>query len=1080
MRRLDGAWKVAVLTAPAGSGKTTLAAQIADRRDALWCRVRTEDRDPTHLFGSLLGAAARMRRRTGSRTRRLFESHRDMERDGGLLIASFLDELETGVGKSGRLVVLDDLHVLADAREALGWLRRLIEESGPRLRFVLTCRGEPPLPVTRWALDHTIVILRGADLDFTLAEQEALLRGVLRLRLDPTARSALRASVGGWAAGLVLAARHWTVTGRAPERAQGEPGTARAFAFMAEEVFAPLPARLQRALCRAAMLEELDRDAVRLVLGPADAEYFFRETARRDLFLQSREGDPAASFHPLFREFLRNRAPTAPDPGRARRLRRLSSHWAQRGEPGLAVRALAEAGDLRQAARVFDRVARGDPEVGKAALRPVADQLASAPEGPTSPLVLLHAAMHSRDAGRIDEALRRALEAADGFVRHRAFRMAAAAYRLEVQLAILTGRWRGALRHGEVLLGALPARPRVARAEVLIQLGYLALHAGDPRRAQEMLAAAVPMLRGRGLVVQRAEAALRRGVVVFTEGRWDVYLDYARQALGVYRRTGHVARAQTLLVNMAEACTYLGEEATALAYLDEVRTLVPRSGTPSNVVLAAIGRARALSERGSLSDAETAFKDAREELGKRSLPMMALQLEVWHGILERRRGRLPAAERILTRAVDGFLSLESPSWLTLARMERALVRGLRGHRDEALRDLAAAAHVSRRLGDRKELARNQLFEARVRQTGGTSFAAPLARALRALERDSYLVLLRKEVDVAAPLLAGAPSTPAIERARANLPEAARNGQAKGRSPTRARAQAGRAATRTTSGRIPEVTVRLLGGFEVRVDGDPVSFARRAAEHLVAYLALRRGQPVRREALAELLWPGAAPEASRNRFDVALNTARQALEPNTPARGPFRRLHTEGGLCRLASERLALDVEQFERLARATQPWLERQSRTPWVPLARVARGDARRAAAALEIALAAYPGDLLPELADAPWVVRERERLREHCHRLQLAHGHLALALGRVEPAADAARQVLASDPLHEEAERLLLRALGALGERAAVVRSYGEFAARLARELETSPSPETAALAEELSGQRTRPAFATEAGDRG
>jgi DNA-binding SARP family transcriptional activator len=63
----------------------------------------------------------------------------------------------------------------------------------------------------------------------------------------------------------------------------------------------------------------------------------------------------------------------------------------------------------------------------------------------------------------------------------------------------------------------------------------------------------------------------------------------------------------------------------------------------------------------------------------------------------------------------------------------------------------------------------------------------------------------------------------------------------------------------------------------------------------------------------------------------------------------------------------------------------------------------------------------------------------------------------------EAARLVLAADPLHEEALRLLLRSLGARGDRAAVLRSYQEFARRLAEELDTTPSPETTALCREL-----------------
>jgi DNA-binding SARP family transcriptional activator len=258
---------------------------------------------------------------------------------------------------------------------------------------------------------------------------------------------------------------------------------------------------------------------------------------------------------------------------------------------------------------------------------------------------------------------------------------------------------------------------------------------------------------------------------------------------------------------------------------------------------------------------------------------------------------------------------------------------------------------------------------------------------------------------------------------------------------------------------------MLGAFEVWRDGQPVRFPRSAAAALVAYLALRPGA-VRRETLAEALWPGIPARASRNRFDVALNAARRALEPSVPARGPFRVLTSEGGLCRLATAGLVTDVEVCDRLARGCEGFLEHRAHARWsggpAPAAREARG----ALVPLERALAAYRGDLLPQLPDAAWAEAERERLRDRHHRLLMGLAAITLSLGEPARAAEVARRVLAFDPLHEEALRLLMRALAARGERAAALRLYHEFERRLAAELDTAPGPETVALSRELTSR--------------
>jgi two-component SAPR family response regulator len=55
-----------------------------------------------------------------------------------------------------------------------------------------------------------------------------------------------------------------------------------------------------------------------------------------------------------------------------------------------------------------------------------------------------------------------------------------------------------------------------------------------------------------------------------------------------------------------------------------------------------------------------------------------------------------------------------------------------------------------------------------------------------------------------------------------------------------------------------VEVRLLGGFEVRVDGRPVTgFESQKVRGLLAYLVATRGTSHGRERLAELFWPAAA-------------------------------------------------------------------------------------------------------------------------------------------------------------------------------------------------------------------------------
>ncbi len=140
-------------------------------------------------------------------------------------------------------------------------------------------------------------------------------------------------------------------------------------------------------------------------------------------------------------------------------------------------------------------------------------------------------------------------------------------------------------------------------------------------------------------------------------------------------------------------------------------------------------------------------------------------------------------------------------------------------------------------------------------------------------------------------------------------------------------------------------VSLLGGVRAH-DGVQTldRFPSRAVAALLARLAMAPGRAHAREELAELLWPGAAPDVGRNRLRQALSTLKSLLEP---AHQPGSRvLLADRVYVRVAPGALDCDVLRFERLARA---------------------GQADEAAAL-------YGGELMPgHYGD--WIETERQRL---------------------------------------------------------------------------------------------------------
>lgn len=257
---------------------------------------------------------------------------------------------------------------------------------------------------------------------------------------------------------------------------------------------------------------------------------------------------------------------------------------------------------------------------------------------------------------------------------------------------------------------------------------------------------------------------------------------------------------------------------------------------------------------------------------------------------------------------------------------------------------------------------------------------------------------------------------------------------------------------------PRAEVRLLGGFEVRVDGRTVSgFESQKVRGLLAFLAVSRGTFHGRERLAELFWPDHEPAAARSSLRQALYNLRSTLAQGTGWQ-PIVATHQAVSLDR--GPEVWVDVEAFEE-------------------------GLRRRSTETLDASVQLYRGDFLSgcpvrggEELDT-WIEEQQERLREGAiqalralidhHRDRGGPG----AAGGYRLAIQHAQRLLALDPLAEEAHRELMSLYGASGRRGRALSQFEELRHRLDRELGVEPSAETHALyrailrEEQVAGER-------------
>ncbi|MDQ4096986.1 MAG: tetratricopeptide repeat protein, partial [Actinomycetota bacterium] len=204
------------------------------------------------------------------------------------------------------------------------------------------------------------------------------------------------------------------------------------------------------------------------------------------------------------------------------------------------------------------------------------------------------------------------------------------------------------------------------------------------------------------------------------------------------------------------------------------------------------------------------------------------------------------------------------------------------------------------------------------------------------------------------------------------------------------------------------------------------------------LIARRGHPVAREVLLDLLWPEEDPGKSGSRLSVTLSTLRAVLDPD-------KRFDSEHFVANdrtsawLRLEHVIVDVERFLVDAQAG--------------MRAFAAGDAKTARRLLTAAEAQYAGEFLEEDLYEDWSAVLREEARTAYVSVAMALADLALSAGDHDGAARYLLRVLARDPYDERAHLQLVTALTSAGRHGEARRMYRAYCARMA-EIDVEPAP--------------------------
>lgn len=280
LRLLDDARSstVVVLSAPAGSGKSTVAEQwvTRDARAHVTLRLAAHLDDPA-VLGELVIDSLEHFGPPAPETRACITGKEPV------FSATLLPALSRMAQSRAEpfILVLDDVHLLRSARSHQV-LAAVCEGTPPGSTVVLLTRSLTPDWLARLRTTGRLTELTGDDLDFDLDECTLLLEG-MGLHLDSSDVATVVEHTEGWAVGVYLTALHMrTGGGRRPDEARVARGSVRVVSdYLRTQVLASLSDDHRRFLTLASVLEELTGPVCDAVLEREDSAAVLAELHQR-------------------------------------------------------------------------------------------------------------------------------------------------------------------------------------------------------------------------------------------------------------------------------------------------------------------------------------------------------------------------------------------------------------------------------------------------------------------------------------------------------------------------------------------------------------------------------------------------------------------------------------------------------------------------------------------------------------------------------------------------------------------------------------------------------------------------------
>jgi DNA-binding SARP family transcriptional activator len=540
----------------------------------------------------------------------------------------------------------------------------------------------------------------------------------------------------------------------------------------------------------------------------------------------------------------------------------------------------------------------------------------------------------------------------------------------------------------------------LATAQVALAVCYEM--AADDVASAELLTVALDTARRAGDLVLQARVLMNQTYNLLQQAKFGPALETAKLTRDTAGRAGHANLQALALGNEAFALSMLGRYDEAILQFERMLALCRRMGSRRSTA-AQVGLGEVYRRRGWIQLAHTAYETAirlAEEGGDHQMRVYALAGLSRAVVQEDPKQAKEFADQAAEGATDRVMvmALLAQGWAAYylregaaaAELAAEAARRARSERDPA--GLAESLELQAVAETQPKRARAALREAQAiwTQAGAVVDAARVACKLGALADVDADERLQALIAAETLIAAGVPV------AAAQVPET--------------------------------VVIRAFGRFEVLVNDAvvPVSqWQSRKARDLLRILVARRGRPVPRSELCELLWPDDDQGKTGHRLSVLLSILKNVLDPGK-ALPPDHYVVADQASIGLDVSRLRADVEEF--LADVAHGRRLRD------------RGQTEQAVRVLTCAEELYRADVFADEPYSDWSDALREEARGTYLTCVRMLAQLTRARGDLVSSGGYLLKLLAADPYDETSHRALVETLAADGRHGEARRAHTRY----------------------------------------